>query len=268
MNKSFMTFMCTGWDMGTVAAKAAAFGYEGVELRVDSGHAHGLDADSPPEKIKETKQLFADADVAVCCIATSCRFASSDAAERQEQVDRLLAYFDVAEALGAPTIRIFGGMPSEGSDHETGKRNVVDALRQVAENVAGRPVVAALETHDDYRPGGEVADVIRQVHSPNVQANYDIMHPVNAGEPLDVTYDALRSHVVHTHIHDGTTVDGKLQVCHLGEGDIPNADVMKRLLADGYEGFFSLEYIGADWDKPDELLPQFMDELRRAETST
>jgi sugar phosphate isomerase/epimerase len=265
MKKSFMTFMCTKWAMPTIAAKAAAFGYEGVELRVDAGHAHGFDAEASPETIRETRRLFADAGVAISAIATSCRFAMSDPAERQGHVDHLLKYFDVAEVLGVPVIRVFGGMFSAGSDHAGGKCHVVDALRSVARAVAGRPVVAALETHDDYRPGVEVADVLRQVGSPNVQANYDIMHPAFAGEALEVTLAALKGHVVHSHIHDGCMAGQQLQFRELGQGTVPLFEAMKRLTADGYTGHFSLEYMGEGWDEPDTVLPRCMQILRTVE---
>jgi sugar phosphate isomerase/epimerase len=87
------------------------------------------------------------------------------------------------------------------------------------------------------------------------------MHPVRADEPLETTLAALRGYVVHSHIHDGAIGEGTLEMRRIGAGDVPHAEPIKAVLADGYQGFFSLEYIGEDWDKPDELLPQFMTEL-------
>jgi len=265
VNKSFMTFMCTEWDVATIAAKAAAFGYEGVEIRSQGKHAHGLEADAPPQRLAEAKQIFTGAGVALCCVATSCRFAYSDPGERQQNIEATLRHADLAEALGAPVIRVFGGAPSEGNDHTEGKQNVIESLGQLADALSGRPIVVALETHDDYCSAIEVGDILEQVDSPHIQANYDIMHPCRVGESLDDSLDALRGRVAHTHIHDGLLDGMAVQMCPLGEGQIPNAEAMRRLLADGYDGFFSLEYMGADWDRPDELLPQFATQLRQIE---
>ena len=36
--------------------------------------------------------------------------------------------------------------------------------------------------------------------------------------------------------------DGTFKLCHVGDGDIPIAAIVKKLIEDGFDGYFSLEW--------------------------
>jgi hypothetical protein len=42
-----MTFVCPGWDIERIVSFARKDGYDGVEVRVDEGHKHGISSKSP-----------------------------------------------------------------------------------------------------------------------------------------------------------------------------------------------------------------------------
>jgi sugar phosphate isomerase/epimerase len=70
-------------------------------------------------------------------------------------------------------------------------------------------------------------------------------------ERPDQTFATVGALTSHTHAHDGSYVDGKMQVGPLGEGAIDHATPVKLLNEAGFGGYFSVEVIhspGSDHD--------------------
>ena len=64
------------------------------------------------------------------------------------------------------------------------------------------------------------------------------------GEPYAETWNLIGKRVFHMHIKD---VSQKLpepmhDYCEIGTGVIPVEDIVKHVVANGYDGFFSLEW--------------------------
>jgi sugar phosphate isomerase/epimerase len=59
-------------------------------------------------------------------------------------------------------------------------------------------------------------------------------------------YTAMKNYITHTHFKDhvrGTPGDERTyKLVRIGEGQIPIKAIVKQLLADGYKGYFSLEW--------------------------
>jgi sugar phosphate isomerase/epimerase len=59
-------------------------------------------------------------------------------------------------------------------------------------------------------------------------------------------YKVMKSYITHTHLKDhirGTPGDERTyKLCLVGEGDIPIKAIVKQLMDDGYDGYFSLEW--------------------------
>ena len=107
MNYSFMSFSCPDLTLDEMLSLAKRIGYDGIEPRIVSGHKHGIEMDSSADYRKESKKKAKDSGIALCCVATSCRY--SDPANTQQMVDDTKRAIDLAGDVGAPRIRVFGG---------------------------------------------------------------------------------------------------------------------------------------------------------------
>lgn len=275
MNKDAMklgvsTLGCPDWTLDEILTRLPGYGYEGVELR---GLGPDLDltqapAFATPAAIARTRRAFADAGLAICGLDTSCAFAAPDPAARAKNLDEGRRALDLAAALGAPTIRVFGGgIPSESERPEAAKR-VASALAELGDHAAQTEAVrVVLETHDAFSTGAQAAEVLRQADHPHVKALWDLHHPYRQGEAPAETFRALGPYVEQTHVKDSQP-DGTY--CLLGEGDVPIREMLRLLKngdekGGGYDGWINLE-----WEKrwipalldPAVAFPQYAARLR------
>jgi len=262
MKYAFMTFSTPDLELPDVLGLAQRFGYEGVEIRIDARQRHGLERDTAAPERAAAKKAAAEAGVALCCVATSCRFA--DPASAGEAVSQAREAIDLAADIGANRIRVFGGQIPEGVEREAAIAGVASALSSLAEQAGERGVVVCLETHDDWCEPRHVAEVVKRADSPAVAVNWDIMHPVRTGKAtIDESFAVLGSSVCHVHFHDGVQEDG-LQMVPIGEGQIDHRRAVELLVAAGYDGFLSGEWI--NWQPAEEHLPRELATMRRYES--
>ena len=262
MKYSFMTFSCPDVGLEDVFSLATRLGYDGIEPRVVSKHKHGLEPDCSAETREKAKQLAAETGVAICCVATSCRYANPEDAE-QQLADTLQA-IDLAADLGAPRLRVFGGSIPEGVDREQAIELVTASLRSAADHAAERGVVVCMETHDAWCDPEHVADVMKRVNHPAIAVNWDIMHPVRVvGATMDHAFETLKPWIKHVHFHDGSTTTDGLKLVPIGEGDIDHRRAVELLKAAPYDDFLSGEWIG--WEPYETHLPRELAIMKRYE---
>ena len=60
--------------------------------------------------------------------------------------------------------------------------------------------------------------------------------------------------------HDGRTVDGKSELCPVGEGNIDHRRALELLMNDGWDGYMSGEWIG--WEPRDVHLPRELEIMK------
>jgi len=262
MRFSFMTFSCPELPWGEVLDVAARFGYDGVEPRAQAGHAHGVEPDASPARRAELRKMAEDAGIAVACLATSCSYTAADPAELARKMDDTRALIALARDIGAPAMRVFGGKIPDGTSRDHAEKQLADCLAALAPDAAAAGVTLCVETHDSWCDARILARVLHAVGHPSVQANWDIMHPVNvAGMTIDEAFAALGPHVRHVHFHDGRRdASGRLGLCPVGEGIIDHRRAIELLRGIGYGGFLSGEWI--NWEPWQTHLPRELATMR------
>lgn len=264
MKYSFMSFSCPELALDEIIAVAVRFGYDGVELRLDAGHKHGVEANVPGDGREEIKGKVAGANMPVCCLATSCCFANPENARRN--VQDALQRIDLAGDIGAPRIRVFGGTFPESFPREEAIVLVASSLRSLAGHAHERGVIVCMETHDAWCDPRHVAEVMRRVDHPSIGVNWDIMHPVRtAGVGIQQSFNTLRDWIRHVHFHDGADQEGRLEMLPVGHGMIDHRTAVRLLKKAGYEGYLSGEWI--NWEPWEIHLPRELAAMRGYEKS-
>ena len=261
MRLSFMTFACPEWGLAEIVRGAKAQGYAGFEPRVQDDHAHGIELNMPAADRRRAAQMAHDAGIAISCVATSCTFATADAAQRERNVDSLRRHLELARDVGSARVRVFGGRRSEGLELDKAIEIVAEDLRQAADFAAQCGVTICLETHDDFSLGASVGRVLQLANHDYVRANWDVMHPYRRAEDLGETLQWLDGKVAHVHFHDSSD-EGRAVVP--GDGWLPIAEYVRGLNRVKFDGYVSAE-IWPDAGSPETILTRYAEQMRRYE---
>jgi len=253
MKYAFMTFSTPELTLAENLELAKQLGYAGIEPRVVCNHKHGIELDLTPGDRAMVRRKAEDSGIALCCIATSCKYAVPETS--RDMADETRRYIDLAADVGAPCIRVFGGALPDNVTREKAVELLVRALTSVADHAAGRGVTVCLETHDDWCNPEHVAEVMRRVDHAAIGVNWDIMHPVNrAGVNMDEAFEALKPWIHHLHVHDGKRVGEAIELVPIGEGFIDHARAIELLKTVDYDGYISGEWI--NWEPHEQHLPR------------
>lgn len=261
---AFSTLGCPDWSLEHAAEQAAAHGYRALEIRWLEGGI--IPADMPAERRRQIKQTMQRHNLEIIGLGLSTRFSAPDPGERQTNLDDLLRYLELANDLGAPMVRTFGGNVQPGQTIEQTIDWVAENLIAALPTAEQQGVTILLETHDAFCRGAEVAKVLAQAPHPRLQAVWDVHHPFRMGESIEETWQLIGERTAHVHIKDARLrPDGDWQLVLLGEGEVPCQAVVELLHREGYNG-----YISAEWEKkwhpeieePEIALPQHAQVLR------
>jgi len=229
MKLSLLTYQL-GKDMtlDELLAVVTANGIPGIDFRAELDHKHGVELDTTPEQRAEIRRRCEDAGVAICSIATGCRFQSMDAAERQANVERGKRFVDLARDVGAPRIRVFGDRFGD-NDRDVVVGNVGDCLRQLGEHAADGGVDVCLEMHGDFYKWEYALKAVQLADHPRIGIVHNCDPREAADGPIADSIGQVQDHIRHVHIHG------------LEGGKYPYAEFFALMQAAGYDGYLSLE---------------------------
>jgi sugar phosphate isomerase/epimerase len=267
MRYSFSTLACPAWTLSRVIDAAASLGYDGIELRFLEGD-DGLwrRGELTGAGLAETRARLTDAGVQVACVDSRSFLHHPDPAARRAAVDDASRMAELAAALGAPGVRLFGDRVQAGADLASTRGWIIDGLRDLRDLARPMGVEIWLETHGDFAPGEAARSVLDAVGE-GVGAIWD---PANAfsefGETPEVGAHALGAAIRHVHLKDvkrpaPPAPPFPWMPTLLGEGEFPAERVLAILTARGYDRFVSFE-----WEKrwhpeipePEVALPHFL----------
>jgi L-ribulose-5-phosphate 3-epimerase len=192
--------------------------------------------------------------VEIYSIGTRVRLAQPTPALRQQQLDELRKWLDVAQKLGATHVRVFGGDTPEGATLDQAIGFAVETLKRGAEDAGARGLILGVE--DD---GGitdfakDTIEIVTRTNSPWAGMNLDIG---NFRPPA--VYDQIAMSIpyaVSTHVKTELTLDdGKTHAPFDWDR------VFKLFAAQGFRGYMGLEYEAtAD---PATVVPDYLRRLK------
>lgn len=244
---AFSTLGCPAWDLGKILDFAAANGFAAIELRGLQGN---LDLPSHPafgpDHIETTRQAIAEHKLRIACMSSSTDTAESDLEKRTKGFDDARRFIDLAQALQAPYVRVFG--KSEDSDHPTTpsadlKKLVVTGLHELGTYAGSRNVTVLIESHDDFTSAAVLKEVLERADSPHVGLLWDAFHTfATSNESPEITVNALMPWIRHTHLKDAVGAGPNRKYVLTGHGNIPVRQQIEVLQHAGYKGYFCFEW--------------------------
>lgn len=244
MKLSFSTLACPGWTMPQIIARAARYGYDGIELRFVEGEDSlwKLPALSGTA-LASTSRALADHSLTISCLDTSCRFHSPDAEERRRWLDEGERMSDLASALNAPGLRVFGDTIEPGADRGSTRKWVADSIQRLAEITASKGVEVWIENHGDFASARETADILAQAACPRAGVVWDPANSFVATQEGPTEGAAILGTAIrHVHIKDVRRDGDGWKHVLTGEGDFPLVELQRVLERLRYDRFLSFEW--------------------------
>jgi sugar phosphate isomerase/epimerase len=246
MKLSFTTLGCPDWSFSKILDEAQSMGYSGIEIRGLEGQMQAEEiARFFPENREATLAALRARGLELVGFGSSVRF--DGAADFESMAAEGKRAIDVCQSMGIPALRIFGNQILPGESEAAIIDRVARGAAILAEYGEGRGVMVLLETHGDFNTLERIGGVFEKVRSGNFRLLWDVAHTdFTYGDNFLEFYRPLRDLIVHTHFKDhirGSAGDeGTYRLCRVGEGEIPIEAIVRQLLANGYDGYFSFEW--------------------------
>ena len=107
---AFSTLGCPKWEWDKILRFASEHGFAAIELRGLQGN---LDLPANPlfaaDRIEQTKKEIRASNLKIACVSSSAQMYVEDAAKREKELADGRRFIDLAQVLGAPYVRVFGG---------------------------------------------------------------------------------------------------------------------------------------------------------------
>lgn len=246
MKFAFSTLACPDWTLDRVVALARDTGYAGVELRT-FGHADPrLACDPCHTSGAKARRLFDEAGVEPAGVATSVRY---DQRVWPPFIGRVIGDFDrpvretkaliqVARAMGADYVRVFGFELLAGEERARGSRRVIERARAAATTARHTGVRLAVENAGSWSTGAQVLELIESCSDPLLGVSYSVSTASRAEEAPEEGLALLADRLISVKLTD--TRNGR--PVPLGEGEQPVERTVRALARAGYDGWVVFEW--------------------------
>lgn len=267
MKLGFSSLGCPGDNVDELLVRAQKLGVSCLELRTVRGTVSLWDLpEFSTAALPETAKRFSEAGIAPVVIGTSGSFASGNILERNERLSMLKRYCEIAQGLGCPYLRVFGGPIPDGMTRDQVIYNDLAGYSRACELAAPYHVQLLFETHDDFSRSDDVLSLVEGLRG-KAGVIWDVLHPYRFGESPAETWRKLRPYVKHVHIKDSLNFTEKdFDIASIGTGRVPLREIVQMLATDGYDGCLCYE-----WEKhwhpeiasADEEFPKFVQWMRQ-----
>ncbi len=231
MKLGFMSSMAQDKTLPELIALAEKYHFQAVEFRPEWDHAHGVELSMSTAQRKEARKMFADSGISISAISPGVRFLRDD---RDEQLEKMYRYIDLAADLGAPCIRFFADkLPEDPAERRESHKIQSEYQSRAAEKAWEAGVLLALETHGNSI-GFDTGEMMYLAgFPPAFRVNWHLSHCLRNGEDTDTAYRHIKGRVAHVHF---SIPDDPIKMEAIERQ-------FELLLYDGFDGAFSVEII-------------------------
>ncbi|HMJ58871.1 MAG TPA: sugar phosphate isomerase/epimerase family protein [Gemmatimonadales bacterium] len=240
----FSTLGCPNWTWPQILDFAAGHRFAAIELR---GILTNMDLTKVPEfapdRLAEAKRQLAAHGLSVTCLGASAQMHDLDPVKHAAQLDDGRRFIDLAQALGAPYVRVFGNEYVKGVPRADMLAHIAEGLRTLGDYAKPKNVTVIIESHGDFTDSTALLEILQKADSPQVALLWDAHHTFVSGkeEPED-TVRQLGRYIRHTHLKDSVPAGNDRRYVLTGTGEVPVKRQIEALEKIGYKGFYSFEW--------------------------
>lgn len=261
---SFSNVACPDWSLDQVVERAAAWGYDGIELRTLGAEAEGLASDPARLDADHIRNLLDANGLAPACVSTSVALHHREQSAAFYARQSALAAIKLASDIGCVQIRVFGNQVAPGQNRPAALQKVASSVGHLLEAASRHDVEILFENAGSFNRAKEWWWLMNMVGHPRVGMCWNVANAAASGEPASISVPCLNTRIRLAKVKDTRVGEGSGFV-PLGEGTVGVESFVKRLMGIGYQGYVSVE-----WDRlwfpsladADSVLPDALQRLK------
>ncbi|TVS02871.1 MAG: hypothetical protein EA423_08895 [Phycisphaerales bacterium] len=247
MRIAFSTSACPEWTIETVAAKARAMQFDGVEFRSFGPGSTEIACDPMLSEPRKIDRLFSGLGLTPLSISTSLSF---DEPIRPPVIGRVLKdqavqarkskrFVQHASAMDCPFVRVFAFQTHGKESAAAATKRIVPRLYMAVDGCAKTGVRLLLENGGSFRTAADLKPLVRGADLDGLLAvSYSVPVGRAAGESLEAAMDLLGEKLQIVKIKDFK--DGAPAIA--GEGDQDVAGTLDLLASRDFRGWVVYEH--------------------------
>ena len=216
---------------------AADIGLKYAEVRSAGGKFVGL---HPQEDILGFKRTLDEFGLKVSSLASPIgKVPIADPFETEWE--RFKRFIELTAQFETTNMRVFSFYIAQDDEPDKYTSEVVERMSRMAEYAQTAGVTLLHENEKGIF--GDLPErcllLMNKINNPNFKLIFDFANFVQCKQNVMAAYEMLKNHVTYFHVKDEDAITGESVVAGQGNGNIE--DILKLAIADGYEGFLSLE---------------------------
>lgn len=267
MKIGFSSLVCPRWGLEEIVVKAAAHGFDGVELRGLRGELHLPVVSELAANPKAVSEFFAEKKVELVCLGSSVTLESKKLREVAKQKAVLEEYVELASRLRCPNVRIFVGEVPRRDNRRRALSRVAEALSGLTSLLSRWKVTLLVENGGDFPGSDDLWFLIDSVSHPRVRCCWNPCTGRQALERPTVSMPRLGFRIGMVHVCDAEFSDDGVLTAYkpIGQGDAEvghQIDLLKGLAFDRYVIFEWPKLWIESLPEPESVLPEAAGFLR------
>ncbi len=268
MKVAMSTLACPTWPLDEIVGAAGQWDFEGIELRTDGPAATRFASDPALVSYSKIREMCLGQGLTPVCVATPFRF---DAAINPPVIGRVISdnelavrrskwAADLASAIDAPFIRVFGFEGPRGERRSRLLDRVVERLNAVIDHCRNTGVRPLLENGGSFVSAASLREVISTCRYGLLGASYSVAPAWKSGLDPVSEIGELGSDLEIVKLKDWKND----RPCPIGEGDVPCQAVVETLMERGFKGWLVIEWDAAWWNDlapGEEVLPAALERV-------
>ena len=231
-------------DLTTQMAVIRKLSMNHIEMRgVDGGNL----IFHTPEKVTEIKSRLDENGIRLSALGSPLgKIGITDAFEPHFEAFKKAV--DIAHRMDTKNIRMFSFYLPGGADPEAYREAVFERIGQFVD-YADRNDAVLLHENEKGIYGERAAECKKLLDAfggKSFKAVFDFANFVQAKQDTMEAYELLKDHIAYVHVKDAVWESGAVVPAGMGDGQV--AEILKKMLSDGYRGFLSLEPHLGDFD--------------------
>ncbi|MBR0459115.1 MAG: sugar phosphate isomerase/epimerase [Victivallales bacterium] len=269
MKLAASTLGCPDWTFPQILENFSRIGLQGIEIRGIDGQLEASEISwFSPKKEAETKSLLRQSGLRFIGFGSSCHF--HEKTTLRQNIQKAKDTIDILERMNIPALRVFGNNIPDPTQKSQTIHQVAEAVCEVAEYGQRHAVHVNLEVHGDFNTVETLEPIVNAFQqTPAAGILWDIEHSDKTyGDNFLDFYRLIQPLLRHIHIKDYLRKKPESAkswpIRKVGDGDIPIPQILRQVVADGYDGFFSLEW-EKRWhpeiEEPEVVFPHFVKKM-------
>ena len=189
-----------------------------------------------PNTAPYTRRLLFEKKLAIPCIDTISDI--GDPAQSEKAKDEILRCLSIAHNLSIPYVRLRTNLSNP---PESCIETCRDLLSDMIQKATEFDVVLLIETAGVFANTALLRDFLDAFASDHLLALWQMSAAyLGCGETPEEVIQNLGAYVRHVQFNDAKLVDGRIEYCLAGDGDLPIAEMMLALRSVNFDGYVSL----------------------------